>query len=123
MHTCQEQAAVSGVHLDLCIQFAACILEAVALINDDVLPGQLGQARPVDLAHHEVIAGQQHIKAGLAPSNLHQESTDQGHQGQGSVDFLVSKHAYSCKVWVEYSYAIARNCSSDAASKHDARPH
>ena len=75
MHTCQEQAAVGGVHLGLCIQFAACILETVAFINDDVLPGQLGQPRPVILAHHEVIAGQQHIKVGLAPSNLHQETT------------------------------------------------
>lgn len=75
MHTCQEQAAVGGVHLDLCIQFAAGILEAVALINDDVVPGQLSQPWPVALAHHEVIAGQQHIKAGLAPSNLHQETT------------------------------------------------
>lgn len=65
---------MSGVHLDLCIQFAACIFEAVALVNDDVLPAQLGQARPVVLAHHEVITGQHHIKAGLAPTNLHQQA-------------------------------------------------
>ena len=69
--TCQEQAVVGSVHLDLCIEFAGSILEPVALINDDVLPSQLGQARPISLPHHEVVAGQQHIKPGLSPSNLH----------------------------------------------------
>lgn len=75
MRTCQEQAAASSVRLDFCIQFAACILEAVALINNDVFPGQLGQAWPVVLAHHKIIAGQQYIKAGLTPTNLHQEAS------------------------------------------------
>jgi len=69
--TCQKQSAASGVHLDLCVQLAAGILEPVALVNDDVLPCQPGQPRPVGLAHHEVIAGQQHIEAGIAASNLH----------------------------------------------------
>lgn len=70
-HTCQEQAAVGGIHLDLCIELAAGVLQPVPLVNDDVLPGQLGQAWPVILAHHEVIAGQQHIKPGLTPGDLH----------------------------------------------------
>ena len=86
IHTCQEQAAVSGVHLDLCIQFAGCIFEPVALIDDDVLPGQLGQAGPVLLPHHEVIAGQQHIKAGLTPSNLHQIASMHDHRLQNGAE-------------------------------------
>ena len=61
---------MSGIHLDFSVQLAACILEPVTLINDDVLPSQFCQARPVSLAHHEVVAGQQDIEAGFATNNL-----------------------------------------------------
>lgn len=69
--TSQKQSVLCAVHLDLCIELAPSVLEPVPFINDDVLPLQLCQARPVALAHQEIIAGQQDIKLCLARDDLY----------------------------------------------------
>ena len=70
--TCKQDAVLGAVLPQAGIELACPVLEAVALVHNEVVPGNVAQQRHIMATHKKLIRGQEHMARKLAAAHLQQ---------------------------------------------------